>query len=136
MNDRPRMQLLGRHHWKTMRQIEAHLITKDTQRAGAGAIILARAGIAHMAHQIQILLQFTTLVVRLRQPQVYGRPELLMLCPKGSLGQSKADLASTSPMPYSLYGHRATAQTLRRNGISHKRSGTSRRLPSVVVLSD
>ena len=50
------MQLLGRHQRKAAREIEAHLVAEDRQRAGAGPVILADAVVAHVAHEVEILL--------------------------------------------------------------------------------
>ena len=50
------MQLLGRHQRKATRQIKAHLVAENRQRAGSGAVILPDAMLAHMAHEIEILL--------------------------------------------------------------------------------
>ncbi len=49
------MQLLGRHQRKSGREIEAHLIAEDAQRAGAGAIVLAGALLPDVAQKIEIL---------------------------------------------------------------------------------
>ena len=50
------MQFLGGYQWEARRQVEAHLITKHAERAGPGAILLAHPVIAHVAHQVEILL--------------------------------------------------------------------------------
>ena len=40
---------------KPAAQIEAHLIAEDAQGAGAGAVVLARAVLAYVAQEIEIL---------------------------------------------------------------------------------
>jgi hypothetical protein len=49
------MQLLGGHQWKPGSEIEAHLMPEHAQRAGARAIVLARAVLPDMAQEIEIL---------------------------------------------------------------------------------
>jgi hypothetical protein len=48
--------LFGGDKGKTCREIKAHLIPKNTASAGARTITFFDTVIAHMAHQIQILL--------------------------------------------------------------------------------
>ena len=50
---------LGRHRRESRGEIEAHLVTEHAQRAGAGAIRLARAVLADVAEEIEILLHCT-----------------------------------------------------------------------------
>ena len=56
MDDGAQMQLLGGDQRKTAREIEAHLMAEDRKRAGSGAVVLADAVVAHMAHEVEILL--------------------------------------------------------------------------------
>ena len=48
------MQLLGGHHRKALRQVEAHLPAEDRAGAGAGAIGFLDTMIENMSHQIEI----------------------------------------------------------------------------------
>src|SRR5688572_6551665 len=61
MDDGLHVQLLGRHQRKALRQVKAHLVPEDAARAGAGAVVLHRAVLQHMAHQVEILLHRTLL---------------------------------------------------------------------------
>ena len=46
VNHRFQMDLLGGDEGKAVCQVEAHLVAEDRQRAGAGAVALARAVLA------------------------------------------------------------------------------------------
>ena len=56
MNDRPKVQLLGCEQWKTFPQIEPHLVSKNADRAGSGAVGLLDAGVQNKIKKIKILL--------------------------------------------------------------------------------
>src|ERR1700754_4563279 len=56
------MQLLGSNHREASLQVKTHLVTKYTNGAGTGAIVLLRAGFHHMAHQVEILFHFYKVV--------------------------------------------------------------------------
>ena len=56
VGDRLEVHALGGHQRKSRGEIEAHLVAEHRQRAGAGAIGLARAVAAHVAHEFEILL--------------------------------------------------------------------------------
>ena len=64
MDDGPQMQFLGGQYGKTLRQIEAHLMTKHRQRAGAGAIRLGHPFIVNALHQLEVLLHVTFISVK------------------------------------------------------------------------
>jgi hypothetical protein len=49
------MKLLRGHQRESIAQIEAHLITEYAQRAGAGAVALARAAVAYLPQKVEIL---------------------------------------------------------------------------------
>ena len=49
MNYRLQVQLLGREHGKAMRQVHAHLMPEDGERASTGPVALASAVIKHTA---------------------------------------------------------------------------------------
>jgi hypothetical protein len=49
------MKLLCRQEWKTLGQVEAHLVAKDRKGPGASAILFLCAVIKNMLHHIQIL---------------------------------------------------------------------------------
>ncbi len=56
MNHRAEVKLLGGEHGKTLSQIEAHLITEDTEGSGAGAVFLFQALVENMLQEVQIRL--------------------------------------------------------------------------------
>ena len=41
---------------KPAAEVEAHLVAEHRQRAGAGAVVLAVAVVAHVAHEIEVRL--------------------------------------------------------------------------------
>ena len=50
------MQLLGGHEREIrLRQVKAHLVAEDAQRAGTGPVFLARARVANVPHHVEIL---------------------------------------------------------------------------------
>jgi hypothetical protein len=55
VDDRLRVDLLGRQQWKSVAQCKAHLVAEHRQGAGPGAIVLAVAVLAHVAHEIEVL---------------------------------------------------------------------------------
>src|SRR5262249_14455105 len=59
VDDRLEMHPLGRYQRETPRQIEAHLVAEDAERAGAGAVALANPLGAHTTHELEILLHGT-----------------------------------------------------------------------------
>jgi hypothetical protein len=50
------VHFLGGHERKALPQVEAHLVPEHGERAGAGAVGLAGAVLAHMAQQRVVLL--------------------------------------------------------------------------------
>ena len=54
VDDGAQVELLGGHQRKAGRQIEAHLLAEQRQRAGAGAVRLASAALADGAQQLQV----------------------------------------------------------------------------------
>ena len=50
MHDRLNVQLLGCNQWKSLAEIEAHLVTENTKRSCPGSIILACTVITYIAH--------------------------------------------------------------------------------------
>src|SRR5690606_29210724 len=56
VDDRAQVQLLRRDERKAFGEVEAHLVAEHAQRAGAGAIFLARAFREDAAHQVEVLL--------------------------------------------------------------------------------
>src|SRR5690606_18114298 len=56
MDDRSDMQLLRRDERKALREIETHLVAEHAERAGAGAVGLARAVVSDTAEKVEILL--------------------------------------------------------------------------------
>ncbi len=56
MNHRAEVKLLGGQHGKPIPQIEAHLITEDTEGSGAGAVVLFQALVENMLQEVQIRL--------------------------------------------------------------------------------
>ena len=56
------MQFFGGDDGKTLFQVEAHLIAEDRFCAGPGAIVLDRAVVADMAHEIVILLHLAQIL--------------------------------------------------------------------------
>jgi hypothetical protein len=50
------MQLFGRNQRKALLQIKAHLITENTDGTRAGTVLFACTIVAHMLHQIVVLL--------------------------------------------------------------------------------
>src|SRR4029450_8486127 len=61
---RARVNLLGGDERKAPRQVEAHLLAEQRERAGARAIGLACAGVFPPTQQFQILLHWATGVPR------------------------------------------------------------------------
>ena len=55
VNDGFEMDFLGGNQGESLRQIEAHLVAKDADRAGAGPVVFFGAGCQHVAHQVEIL---------------------------------------------------------------------------------
>ncbi len=55
MNDGAQVAFLGGHQRKAVGEVKAHLVAKDTDRARAGAVLLAGTVVTHMAHQVEIL---------------------------------------------------------------------------------
>src|SRR5438105_1016625 len=55
VDQRPQVELLGRHQREAAGEIEAHLVRKHRQGAGAGAVALAHALGPDPAHQLQVL---------------------------------------------------------------------------------
>ena len=55
MDDRARVQLLGRQQREAVLQAKAHLPTKHRQRASAGTVGLPVAVFEHMAHEVEVL---------------------------------------------------------------------------------
>ena len=55
MDDGFEMHLLGGDQREALLQVEAHLITEDRDRAGAGSVVLAYAVREHMVQQVVIL---------------------------------------------------------------------------------
>ena len=55
MNDRAQMAALCRHQREAFLQVEAHLVAKNGERTGTGAVIFRRALIEHFFHQFKIL---------------------------------------------------------------------------------
>jgi len=56
VDDGLRVQALGGDERKPVAEIEAHLVTEDRQRAGAGPVFLAGAVVADVPHEGQVLL--------------------------------------------------------------------------------
>ena len=57
MDDRLDVHLLGGDERKAVGQIEAHLPPEQAQRAGAGAVPFAGAGVANGGEKLEILAQ-------------------------------------------------------------------------------
>lgn len=55
MNDRAQMAALRCHQRKAFLQIEAHLVAKNGERTGAGAVVFGDALVEHFFHQFKIL---------------------------------------------------------------------------------
>ena len=55
VHDRLQVQLLGGEHRKALVERKAHLMAEHRARAGAGAVVLFRAVVENMPHQIEIL---------------------------------------------------------------------------------
>src|SRR3979490_2105428 len=55
VDDGLQVQLLSGDEREALRQIEAHLVAEDGQRAGSGAVALLKAALEHAFHQIVIL---------------------------------------------------------------------------------
>ena len=68
------MQLLGRHQWKTTREIKAHLIAEHGLRTGSGAIIFQNSMVADMPHEIKILAHDPTLANSFNQNKMSANP--------------------------------------------------------------
>ena len=56
MQNGTQVAFLGGHQRKTFRQVKPHLVAKHTDGTCAGAVFLASAVIAHVAHQVEVLL--------------------------------------------------------------------------------
>ena len=56
VNDRAHVDRLRGHHRESRREVEAHLVAEDAQRAGAGAVAPAHPVLADVAHQVEVLL--------------------------------------------------------------------------------
>ena len=56
MDDGAQVQLLGGDHGEAFAEVKTHLVTEYADGAGAGAVFLAGAMVAHVAHEIEILL--------------------------------------------------------------------------------
>src|SRR5262245_15868765 len=65
INDRLEMQFLGRDQRKAFRQIETHLMAKDRDGPGAGAVALLHAVSEDVLHQVVILAHDRLISVRL-----------------------------------------------------------------------
>ena len=50
------MQLLGRQKRKALAEVEPHLMAKEAERTGAGAIAALNATFAHRAQKVEISL--------------------------------------------------------------------------------
>ena len=56
VNDGFEVHLLGGEQRKSRSKIEAHLRAENGKRSGAGAVVLARAVLQHVVHQIEVLM--------------------------------------------------------------------------------
>ena len=55
VDDRAQVHLLGRQQGEPGRQVEAHLIAKNAERADARTILLTNAVVENVLHQVEIL---------------------------------------------------------------------------------
>ncbi|MNN40055.1 hypothetical protein D3C81_1541150 [compost metagenome] len=55
VDDRLEVALLGGHQREALAQVEAHLVAEHAVGAGAGTVALEGAGLAHQAHQVEVL---------------------------------------------------------------------------------
>ena len=62
MNDTFCMQLFCGQQWKSLAQIKAHLISKNTQCSGAGSVRFGHAIVQQMLQQIMVLLHTAKLI--------------------------------------------------------------------------